>query len=275
MKANEIEQIELSLLLEAIFKRYGHDFRNYAKASVYRRVDRFREASGCESISDIIPKIMYDREVFETLLLELSITVTEMFRDPAMFASLRERVIPYLKSYPSVKVWHAGCATGQEAYSLAVLFEEEQMSQKSIIYATDFNDAALSLAKQGIYEIDKVKQYVENYKEAGGKYSLSEYYHAKYNAIQVTSDLKSKITFANHNLATDSIFSESHLIFCRNVLIYFDKELQKKVLKMFHDSLVNGGFLCLGTKESLLFSSVVDAFDVIDEKYKIYQKKIC
>jgi len=179
------------------------------------------------------------------------------------------------KSYPSVKVWHAGCATGQEAYSLAILMEEEQMGGKSIIYATDFNDAALDVAKQGIYEIEQAKTYIDNYKSAGGRYSLSEYYHAGYDAIAIRSDIKERITFANHNLATDHVFSEIHLILCRNVLIYFDKELQQRVLKMFNECLVNNGFLCLGAKESLMFSSIEDQFEIIDDKYKIYQKRIC
>lgn len=266
--------MELCLLLEAVHLRYGHDFRNYAKASVYRRVMEFCTKNGYKHISQLISPVIHKKSFFEALLLELSITVTEMFRDPAFFVSLRKNIIPYLESFPSLKVWHAGCATGQEAYSLAILLEEENFAKKSTIYATDFNDVALDIAKQGIYQINQVKAYIENYNAAGGKYSLSEYYHAKYNSIVLKQSLKQKITFANHNLATDSIFSEVHLILCRNVLIYFDKNLQARVLNLFYDSLINKGFLCLGSQESLLFSNVEDKFEIIDSKYKIYQKRM-
>ncbi len=273
MKINEVKNLEMTLLLEAIFHLYGHDFRNYAQASIYRRVEHFKELSGFVNISDMIPKVIHDPIFFQALLMELSVTVTEMFRDPLMFLSLRKNILPYLKSYSSVKIWHAGCATGQEAYSLAILLEEENISKKTTIYATDFNDIALEKAKQGIFKLDNIKKYTENYQAAGGKKSFSEYYHARYNAIVLKQSLKDNIAFANHNLVTDGVFSEIHLILCRNVLIYFDQELQKRVMQLFYDCLINNGFLCLGNKESLLFSSHKNKFITIDDKNKIFQKR--
>ena len=273
MKIHEKEALELSLLIEAIYQRYGYDFRHYARSSLHRRIRYFLKQTNRSGISEFLPEIIHDPSVFQALFFELSITVTEMFRDPLMFKILREKVVTYLKSYPSLKIWHAGCATGQEAYSLAILLEEEGLSNRSTIYATDFNDRALEVAKTGIYEIDRVRQYSENYRQAGGMHTLSDYYHEKYDAVTMKKRLKDKIIFANHNLVTDSVFSEIHLIFCRNVLIYFDKTLQQKVLTLFRDCLPYNGFLCLGSKESLLNSGVEDQFEVIDKKHKIFQKK--
>lgn len=207
------------------------------------------------------------------MVMEFSITVTEMFRDPSMYLSLRDNIIPVLKSYPFIKIWHAGCATGEEAYSLAILIEEEGLGEKATFFATDFNDAALGKAKEGIFDLSNVRQDTENYQKAGGRRSFSDYYHARYGAMAIKNALKEKITFANHNLVIDQVFSETHLICCRNVLIYFNRGLQERVLGLFYDSLVNGGFLCLGLKESLLFSGFQEKFKEIDGKNKIFQKK--
>ena len=273
MKSNEIESLEIKLLLDAIFLRYGYDFRGYAKSSMRRRIIQFMQASGAASISEMIPCVIHDPAYFEKMAMEFSITVTEMFRDPSTFLSLRQNVLPFLKSYPFIKIWHAGCATGEEAYSLAIILEEEALNRRTTLFATDFNNQALKKAQEGILRMDMAKQYTRNYQLSGGKGSFSDYYHAHYGAMAIKHSLKENITFANHNLVTDGVFSETHLILCRNVMIYFNKELQERVLQLFYDSLVYGGFLCLGMKESLLFSKYQKKFKVIDQKNKIFQKK--
>ncbi len=270
METIELEKLEVSLLLEAIFQRYGHDFRQYARASVHRRIHNVKAHAGLDTISQLIPPILHDPLFFEQFLLKMSITVTTMFRDPGLFLFLRNKVLPYLKSYPSLKIWHAGCATGQEAYSLSILLQEEALAKRTVIYATDFNDQALDEAQKGIYDLKEVKNYTQNYQTAGGRRSFSEYYHAEYGAIKLRHDLKNPITFANHNLATDGVFSETQLILCRNVLIYFNKKLQNRVLNLFYESLTENGFLCLGTRESLLCSDFRDKFVTIDETHRVF-----
>ena len=272
MKLSDIEHLEIQLLLETIFKRYGYDFKNYAGASIRRRIIQFMEMTGATTISEMIPRVIHDETYFGSMVRNFSITVTEMFRDPTMFAAMRQKIIPLLKSYPFIKVWHAGCASGEEAYSLAIIMQEEEMFSKTTIFATDFNNAALEKAREGVYNIEAVKQNTQNYQLAGGKSSFSEYYHAKYGGMSISRKFKEKITFANHNLVTDQVFSETHLILCRNVLIYFNKELQDRVIGLFYDSLVHGGFLCLGMKESLMFSKYEKNFEEIDHKHKIFKK---
>ncbi len=273
MKPSRIEDIEVDLLLEAIFERYGHDFRDYGRASINRRVTRFLSDSGCETISEMIPRLMHERVFFEKMIRYFSITVTEMFRDPRVYQSIRKQVIPVLKTYPFIRTWNVGCATGEEAYSLAILLKEEGMYERTTLFATDFNDEALEKAKEGIYLSENVKEFTSNYQKAGGLNSFSEYYHARYGAVAIDPSLKKNITFANHNLAIDSVFSEMHLILCRNVLIYFSKPLQDRVLRLFSESLVPNGFLCLGTKENIAFSDVADHFKPFNEKLRIFQKK--
>jgi len=272
-KKRETESIEIDLLLDAVFKQYGYDFRQYARSSIDRRVRHFLMKSGCSTISEMIPRLLRDEPFFGEMVRAFSITVTEMFRDPHVYASIRENVVPFLKTYPFIKAWHAGCATGEEAYSLAIVLKEEGLYDKTTIFATDFNDEVLEKAKQGIYAIEKVKQITKGYQAAGGRESFSEYYQAKYGAAAISGQLRDNITFANHNLVTDRVFGEMHLILCRNVLIYFDRELQDRVLGLFDESLVRGGFLCLGTKESLAFSGVESRFEPIDKKAKIYRKR--
>lgn len=273
MRDHEIEDIEVDLLLEAIFRRYGYDYRNYARASTKRRILHLLNKTGRKTISELIPRLLYDREFFAEILSGFSITVTEMFRDPGFYRALREEVIPYLKTYPFVKVWHAGCATGEEVYSLAIFLKEEGFYDRSTIFATDINDAALARAKEGIYSLENMRQNSLNYQMAGGEASFSDYYQARYNAVIMNQSLKEHITFASHNLVTDSSFGEMHLVFCRNVLIYFNKTLQNRVLRLFDDSLVYGGFLCLGTKETIQFSDVEVAFEQIGKGQSIYRKK--
>ncbi len=270
----DIQEIELDLLLEAIFQRYGYDFRHYARASVKRRVQRILEKTGCARISEIIPRLLYDEAFSQTAIQEFSVSVTEMFRDPEFYRALRQIVVPYLKTYPYIRVWHAGCAMGEEVYSMAILLQEEGLYDRSTIFATDFNEAVLGKAREGIYALRDIRQYTLNYMSAGGTRSFGDYYHAKYESAIMDPSLKSRVTFASHNLATDGVFGELHVIFCRNVLIYFDKELQNRVLGLFADSLTPGGFLCLGSKETLQYSDMADHFKIIDERTKIFQKRM-
>ncbi len=274
MKKNELEDIELPLLLDAVFQRYGYDFRNYAKATMLRRVRQFVDKTGYKHISDLIPKILRDPSFFQALVADFSITVTEMFRDPPFYKAIREQVVSLLKTYPFIKIWHAGCATGEEVYAMAILLKEEGLYERSTIFATDINDNALTKAKEGVFSLEHIREYTENYQESAGCHSFSEYYHADQKNMIVNSSLKKNITFANHNLVSDQVFGEMHLILCRNVIIYFNKDLQNRVLQLFHDSLIRGGFLCLGSKETLRFSLIHDQYRTIDGKNKIYQKRV-
>jgi chemotaxis protein methyltransferase CheR len=274
MDRRDLEEIELSLLLEAIFKAYGHDFRGYARASLRRRVQRFKVKASVDTVSELIPKILHDQELFGNLLEEFSIPVTEMFRDPGYYRAVRKHVVPYLRTYPYVRIWHAGCATGEEVYSTAILLEEEGFYERVTLFATDFNTIALAKAREGIYPLERMAAYTANYQAAGGNRSFADYYHARYESVIMDKELKRNVTFADHNLVTDSVFSEMHFISCRNVLIYFDKQLQNRVLELFHQSLVYGGMLALGSKESLRFSTVEDRFQVVDRKWRIYRKAV-
>lgn len=268
----DIENMEIDLLLDAIHRRYGYDFKHYARASMRRRIRQVLLRTERQHISALIPELLHDQTFFEDMVREFSITVTEMFRTPDMFRVVRDKVLPYLKTYPHFKVWHAGCATGEEAYSLAILLREEGAYERATIFATDFNDEALQRARDGIYAIDRVQQFSGNYQQSGGLRSFSEYYHARYDSIVIDRSVRDRVTFANHNLVIDEVFTETHLIFCRNVLIYFDRQLQERVLHLFYDSLVHGGFLCLGDKESLEFSGVGQHFSPIDRQHRVYRK---
>lgn len=267
------EDLELDLLIEAIYRYYGYDFRNYSKASIKRRVLHHLSKSQEKEIGDLIPAVLRNRERFQQLFFDISITVTEMFRDPWFYRALREQVFPFLRTYPFINIWHAGCATGEEVYSLAIVLKEENLYNRARIYATDFNDMALEKAKTRIYPLERIKEYSQQYIQAGGKSSLADYYHSQYDSIILTPELQQNITFANHNLATDGPFAEMHLILCRNVLIYFERDLQNKVLKTFQESLCYNGFLCLGSKESLQFSTVAPTFSELNIQAKIYQNK--
>jgi chemotaxis protein methyltransferase CheR len=273
MKKQELEAMEIDLLLEAVFRRYGYDFRSYARASVERRVRQFLSTVGGASVADLIPKVLNDEGFFSRLARMFSISVTEMFRDPFVYRAVREKVIPLLRTWPHIKVWHAGCATGEEVYSLAILLKEEGLYDRATIYATDFNDEVLERARGGVYEIGTMKEATQNYQQAGGKESFSEYYHAQYEAAAMDNSLKEHLTFANHNLTVDEEFGEMHLVFCRNVLIYFNRDLQNRALGLFTESLVHGGFLCLGTKEDIQFTEMSKQYEVVDAKAKIYRKK--
>jgi len=271
MNPNDIEKIEIDLLIEAIFRRYGHDFRGYSKAHLKRRIQQFAAIKAQARISDLIPRVLHDERLFEMLLKDISITVTQMFRDPQVFQSLRRHVIPFLRTFPFLRVWVAGCATGEEVYSVAIMLKEEGLYERSTLFATDFNDFALEKAKAGIYPIESIAAYTRNYQQAGGTGSFSDYYHAKYDSAAMAPWLKRNMVFANHNLVTDAVFSEMHLVFCRNVLIYFNQQLQDRVLTLFSQTLARGGFLCLGTSEDIAFSSVREIFKRTDDNARIFQ----
>ena len=274
MQEKELEEIERTLLLEAIFLRYGYDFRNYSRASISRRIRYFLSRNGSGSIGELLPRILREPVLFQSLLFDFSVTVTEMFRDPPFYRALRREVVPLLKTYPFIKVWSAGCATGEEVYSLAILLKEEDLLEKATIFATDINDDSLARAKKGVYPLKQVREYTENFQAAGSLHSFSRYYHADQEHIVMDRELSERITFANHNLVSDQVFGEMHLILCRNVMIYFNRELQERVLSLFDLSLIRGGFLCLGNRESLRFSSLNEKYEEQDKKSRIYRKNI-
>ena len=273
MRYKETSDLEISLLLEAIYRKYGYDFRQYSQAHIRRRIMSRMVMSRFENISEMQSKVLNDESFAATLLQDLSITVTEMFRDQSFYKSLRKNVIPILKTYPFIKIWHAGCATGQEAYSMAIILQEEGLYDRTTIYATDFNQNALNHAKEGIYSTSLIKEYTTNYQLSGGKDSFSNYYTSNYDNVIMNQSLKKNIVWANHNLVTDGVFAEVNLILCRNVLIYFERELQNNVQTLFYSSLINGGILCLGSKESLRFSEVYEKYTEWDTKQRIFKKK--
>ena len=273
MDESDIEQIEINLLLDAVLQRYGYDFRNYARASIERRVRSLCRKNDCRYLAEILPKLLRDTSFLEKIIREFSVTVTDMFRDPFVYRSIRKQVVPMLKTYPYIKVWVAGCATGKEAYSIAILLMEEGLYDRSVVYGTDFNDIALEHSQKGIYSPERMEAFSANYQQAGGTAALTDYFTLSEEGCVVKEEVKKNITFANHNLVTDNVFGEMHLILCRNVLIYFNKILQRRVLNIFRDSLVFDGFFCLGSKESLRFSELEKEMKVINERARIYQKK--
>ncbi len=272
MNKTEIENLEIDILLDAIYKRYGYDFRNYARASLKRRIYNFVNKRELNRPSEIIAELLHNEQLFNELIFNISVTVTEMFRDPTFYKAVREKVVPHLRSYPFLKIWHAGCASGEEVYSFAILLKEENLYDRCKIYATDFNDQALDKAKEAIYPVEQIKKHTKNYQKAGGKNSFSDYYHSEYESGILDSSLKKNITFANHNLVSDSSFGEMNIIICRNVLIYFNKSLQNHVLNLFDESLIQNGFLCMGSKESLMFSEIRDKFSDFEKKEKVFKK---
>jgi chemotaxis protein methyltransferase CheR len=265
-------EIELRLLVEAIYLRYSQDFRDYSPASLKRRVLHAQQQLGYGTISSMQEKILRDPQAFAQLLGILTVPVSDMFRDPAYFLALRRHVVPVLRTYPSVKIWVAGCSTGEEVYSLAILLREEGLLERSIVYATDINPVSLDKARQGIFPLERVGNYTANYQKAGGARSFSEYYTAAYNGALFDKTLAGNVTFADHSLSTDSVFSETQFVSCRNVLIYFNKKLQDRALGLFHDSLGRRGFLGLGSKESLDFSAWSRHFEPVSKPDRIFRK---
>ena len=272
MEKVDIEHLESTLFLEALYRRHGYDFRNYAQASIRRRVCRLMDKTGATSVSAMIPLLLHDADFLPLAVETLSINVSEMFRDPEFFVLLRNEVIPYLKTFPFIKVWHAGCASGEEVYSLAMVFKEEGFYDRATIFATDLNPMVLEQAKAGVYPLDQIRGYTANYQQAGGRGALSDYYLARYGSAIMDSSLRGNVTFAPHNLATDGVFGEMHLILCRNVLIYFDQSLQNRVLRLFDESLVHGGVMALGSKESLRGADVAGHYRPLSAKWRIHKK---
>lgn len=269
----ETEEIELRLLLEAIYQKYHYDFRNYSMASLKRRLTQAKLRFNCSSFSGLQDKVLHDGTMLPILLSFLTVQVSEMFRDPQYFLCLRHRIVPILKTYPSLKVWVAGCSTGEELYSLAILFREEGLESRTIFYATDINAASLEKAQTGIYELDRIALFTRNHRESGGKSSLSDYYTAAYSGAVFDKTLRERTVFSDHSLVSDSVFAEVQLISCRNVLIYFNRELQDRAIGLFKDSLVRKGFLGLGARESLRFSAYSADFSDFARAERIYQKE--
>ncbi|APW40658.1 chemotaxis protein CheR [Rhodoferax koreense] len=263
----------MRLLIDAIYLKYHFDFRSYASASLKRRLTAAMGRFGCDTLSQLQDKVLHDAAVFPALLDYLTVQVSEMFRDPDYFRSLRREVVPLLRTYPSLKIWVAGCSTGEEVYSLAILLREEGLLARTLIYATDINPQALQRAETGIYDLDRIALFTTNHQKSGARNSLSDYYTAAYGRAVFDKSLREHIVFSDHSLATDSVFAEVHLVSCRNVLIYFDRALQDRALTLFRDALCRKGFLGLGAKESLRFSACADDFDELVREDRIFQKK--
>jgi chemotaxis protein methyltransferase CheR len=268
----DLETIEIQLLLEGVFRQYGFDFREYAHASLRRRVWRRVRAEGLETISALTDKVLHHPEVMERLLVDLSINVTAMFRDPTFFLAFRQTVVPLLRTYPFTRIWVAGCSTGEEVYSLAILLREEGLYDRTRIYATDINQAVLERARGGVFPLDKMQEYTENYIRAGGTRAFSEYFFAKYEGALFDRTLTDNVVWAPHNLSQDGVFNSFHAILCRNVMIYFDRSLQTRVHQLFHDSLERRGVLALGRKETIRFSGFEQYYEDLDTAEKIYRK---
>ncbi|WP_311267982.1 CheR family methyltransferase [Sphingobium sp. WCS2017Hpa-17] len=271
--SEHVEDIEIQLLLEALYQRYHYDFRHYARASIKRRLLQARSQLGFTSFSAMQDHLLHDPATLPRLLNYLTVQVSEMFRDPSYFRALREKVIPHLRTYPSLKVWVAGCSHGEELYSLSILFREEGLDQRTLFYATDINPDALRAAEAGVYPLDQIRKFTENHQKSGARSSLSDYYTADYGRAVFDKSLRSQVVFSDHSLVTDAVFAEMHLISCRNVLIYFDRALQDRALGLFRDSLARKGFLGLGSKESLRFSAHASAFADFVREEKIYQRQ--
>jgi chemotaxis protein methyltransferase CheR len=268
----ELEALELQLLLEGIFRQYGFDFREYAPASLRRRVWRRVQAEGLETISGLIERVLHDPQCMERLLLDLSINVTAMFRDPSFFLAFRDKVVPLLRTYPFTRIWVAGCSTGEEVYSLAILLTEEGVYDRTRIYATDINEAVLDQARAGVFPLDRMREYTDNYIHAGGQRSFSEYYLARYEGALFDRALTENVVWAQHNLAGDRAFQQFNVILCRNVMIYFDRSLQNHVHRLFQESLERFGILCLGRKESIRFTDLEGSYEELDAEERLYRR---
>ncbi|MBX3186531.1 MAG: protein-glutamate O-methyltransferase CheR [Labilithrix sp.] len=272
MTPRDETDLELGLLLDAIFRKYHYDFRSYSEASLKRRLTTALTHFGCATLSQLQDRVLHEPKVFAELLRFLTVQVSDLFRDPSYFLSIREKVVPYLRTYPSHKIWVAGCATGEEAYSLAIVLAEEGLLSKTLIYATDIHPESLRKAEEGIYDLERFARFSENYLAAGGRSSLSDYYTARYSSAVLDRSLKKSILFSDHSLATDSAFAEVELVSCRNVLIYFERELQDRAIGVLRDSIRRKGFLGLGLKETLRFSVHAPAFAEFALEDRIYQR---
>ena len=266
------ETVELQLFLEALYRRYPYDFRSYSPSSLLRRAELACERLDCATLSDLQRRLLHEPDLLPDIIDAMTVQVSELYRDPGYYLALRREVIPHLKTFPSLKVWVAGCADGEELYSLAILFQEEGLFDRTLFYATEINRRALAKAEAGVYDIDRMGAFSRNYQAAGGRASLSDYYTAGYGRAVFDRALRARTVFTEHNLASDQVFSEVHLVSCRNVLIYFDAALQDRALGLFRDSLARGGFLGLGAHETLRFSDHSSAFQPFDESQKIWRR---
>ena len=270
--SDELEMLEVSLLTEGVFRQYGLDFRNYSYASLRRRVRNTMVSEGLPTVTALLDRVLHDASAMERLLLQLSVNVTAMFRDPTFFRSFRENVVPLLRSHPFIRVWHVGCATGEEVYSMAILLEEEGLYDRARIYATDMNEAVLAEARKGIFPAGAMREYARNYELAGGRGALADYYTARYDFAILRQALRRNMVFAHHNLATDGSFNEFNVILCRNVMIYFDRTLQGRVHRLLYASLRRFGVLALGRKESLKGTAHEHDYAPVDRTEKIYRR---
>ncbi|HEY3968175.1 MAG TPA: CheR family methyltransferase [Planctomycetaceae bacterium] len=272
-KTDKTDDIELRLLLDAICRKYHYDFRGYSLASMKRRLTLAKDHFACRTFSHLQDRVLHDPSVLPRLLSFMTVQVSELFRDPSYFQAIRQLVVPHLRTYPSLKVWVAGCSAGEELYSLVILFREEGLEERTLFYGTDINPEAFQKAEAGVYELDRIPQFTENHRRAGGKSSLSDYYTAAYGAAIFDKTLRRRAVFSDHSLVTDAVFAEVQLISCRNVLIYFDRPLQDRAVGLFKDSLTRRGFLGIGAKESLRFSADANAFSEFCRDNRIYQKQ--
>lgn len=266
------EEIELDLFLEALHRRYHYDFRSYSRASLARGADLARQRLGCETLSDAQRRLLHEPAILPEVIDAMTVQVSEFFRDPAYFRALREEVVPHLRTYASLKVWIPGCANGEELYSLAILLREEGLLERTLFYATEINRRALARAAAGVYPIERLPGFSVNYQRAGGRGSLSDHYTAAYGRAVFDRGLRARVVFSEHDLATDEVFSEVQLISCRNVLIYFDERLQNRVLRLFAESLGRGGFLGLGSHETLAFSDQAALFARFNDRQRIWRR---
>ncbi|WP_332630338.1 CheR family methyltransferase [Halalkalibacter flavus] len=272
-RLNEIERTEIELLLEGIYQTYGYDFRNYAYSSIKRRIWYRAKIEDVKTISEFQAKVLYQPELMKQLLRDFSINVTEMFRDPSFFKTFRTEIVPVLRNLPYIRIWHAGCSSGEEVYSMAIVLFEEGLLEKTKIYATDMDEEIIEKAKLGKVSLEHMKLYTKNYHQAGGKKEFSEYYSVCDNEVVFHSFLIENIVFAHHNLVTDYSFNEFHMIVCRNVLIYFNKKLTNRVYSLFYDSLSENGYLGLGSKESISMYRSAELYEEVNSAEKIYIKK--
>ena len=272
MEEAEVKDEELEQLLGQLLERYGYDFTNYSRASLKRRVNRLFQLDHFAGFPEFLERVCSDEEYFRHFVEEVTVNVTEMFRDPSFYKTLREQVLPVLATHPLIRIWHAGCSTGEEVYSMAILLDEAGLLDKTLLYATDINPGVLEKIRKGIFPLRHMKQYSENYIQSGGKSDFSRYYTAKYDWAKFDERFGKKMIVSTHNLVSDRSFNEFQLILCRNVLIYFDKELQDKALQLFDESIVMLGFLALGAKESLKFTSVTRKYQQLENREKIWRK---
>lgn len=271
--SDKVDDIELRLLLDAIFHRYHYDFRGYSMASIKRRLIQAKRHFDTPTLSQLQDRVLHDPATFTRLLSYLTVQVSDLFRDPNYFRTIREMVVPHLRTYPSLKVWIAGCSAGEELYSLAILFREEGLEERTLFYGTDINPDALKQAESGVYPLERIAQFTENHRKSGGKTSLSDYYTAHYGAAVFDKSLRKRAVFSDHSLVSDAVFAEVQLVSCRNVLIYFDQEIQERAIGLFHESLVRKGFLGLGAKESLRFTKYADSFTEVSHEERLFQKR--